>query len=375
MTLRVGILTYDFVPFIGGQGRVTHDLWRHLAARGDVEMTVISPSRNELPAHISQFAATRSIGGHPLFSLLSSASIARRVRDLRLDVLHVNGGPGGVLLLRDPSVPVVYSLYHTYEQVARLAGRRPWTPALLHAERSACNRAAIVTASTASTARSLQQHLRVTPPVVEIPCGVDFDALPRLDRERDPHLVLFVGRLEPRKNPQLLIRAFAKTVAARPDARLVIAGRGPLEARLRALAAELRISDRVAFAGFVSHGALVELYNRAAVVAVPSLFEGFGLSAAEAGSTGACVLATETEGLRDVVVHRETGLLAAPDPEAMADALIELLGDQRLRVALGSAAAERVRCVYRWDTVADQYATAYRRALGTHREAGHAEAA
>ena len=65
---------------------------------------------------------------------------------------------------------------------------------------------------------------------------MDFDAFPRLDVERDDDLVLYVGRLDVRKNPQLLLRAFAEVAAGRAEARLVIVGSGPLETRLRALA-------------------------------------------------------------------------------------------------------------------------------------------
>ena len=77
MTLRVGILTYDFVPFIGGQGRVTHDLWRQLRDRDDVNVTVISPSRNDLPGHLSRLAFTQRAGRHLLFSLGASAAARR----------------------------------------------------------------------------------------------------------------------------------------------------------------------------------------------------------------------------------------------------------------------------------------------------------
>ncbi len=365
MTLRVGILTYDFVPFIGGQGRVTHDLWRRLRERDDVDITVISPARNDLPDHFSRFAFTQRVGRHLLFSLAATASARRWARELRLNVLHVNGGPGGVLLLADPGVPVVYSLFHTYEQTARLMPGHRWKGAFGHLERAAYARAEHVIASTASTARSLREMIGVQAPLSIIPCGVDSPAFPRLPLARDEETVLFVGRLDDRKHPQLLVRAFAQVLRARPDARLVLVGRGPLEKRLRALAARFEISRSVSFEHFVDHDALVSWYNRAALVVVPSLFEGFGLSAVEAQSCGACVVATDSEGLRDVIRHNETGVLAPPQPEAISTAITELLNDAETRERLGEAAAAHVRTAYRWDAIIERMTASYQAAAGT----------
>jgi D-inositol-3-phosphate glycosyltransferase len=360
VTLRVGILTYDFVPFIGGQGRVTHDLWRRMRDRNDMDMTVISPSHNELAGHVSRFAFTQRVGRHPLFSLLASTAARRWSSALELDILHVNGGPGGVLLLANPGVPVLYSVYHTYAQVARLTPGQHWKSPLARVERAAYGRSARIIASTASTAAALRHAVGARTPIEVIPCGVDFDAFSPTGVPRDEETVLFVGRLDVRKNAQLLIRAFASVVKQRPGARLVIVGRGSLERRLRDLAAQLGIASRITFECFVDQKRLVDWYNRATVVAVPSLFEGFGLSAAEAQACGACVVATDSEGLRDVIIDGETGVLTAREPRAFAAAILDLLALPARRAELGANAHAHVRTVYGWDDVADRFARVYR---------------
>src|SRR5438067_1604214 len=269
--LRVGILTYDFYPFIGGQGRVTYDLWKQLRERANLDLHVMSPARNELSGHTTRFASTQRFGRHPAYSVLATIEAKRWAREHDLDVMLVNGGPGGVLLMADPGVPIVYSLYHTYEQVARLTPSQRWKSVMTLIEIRAYARATVVTASTQSTAASLRDGIGVRAPIESIRCGVDFDAFPRLDVPRDDDLVVFVGRLDVRKNPQLLIQAFAQVARARPNARLAIIGAGKQERRLIELAAALGIRHCVQFARHVSHDDLVRWYNRAALVVVPSL--------------------------------------------------------------------------------------------------------
>src|SRR5439155_6830628 len=93
-------------------------------------------------------------------------------------------------------------------------------------------------------------------------------------------------------------------------------------------------------------------YSRAAVVACPSHREGFGLACAEAMAHGRAVVATDVGGLRDLVVHGETGLLVAPrDAAALRDALERLLGDRELRRRLGANARERVRELCSWPRI------------------------
>jgi D-inositol-3-phosphate glycosyltransferase len=359
VTIRIGILTYDFVPFIGGQGRVTHDLWRRLRERDDVDVTVISPARNDLPGHAVRFALAQRFGHHLLFSIAATAAVRRWVRDLGLDVLQVNGGPGGVLLLTDPGVPVLYSTFHTYDQVVRFTPGQRWKRTLARIERAAYRRADRIVASTPSTASAIRQTLDAPPPIDVIPCGIDLDAFRPAAVRREEQTLLFVGRLDVRKNPQLAVRAFARVAARQPDAKLVIVGRGSLEAELRTLAERLGVASRVRFERFVDQQRLVDWYRRATAVVVPSLFEGFGLSAAEAMACSACVVATDSDGLRDVITDGETGLLVPGRDDELADAILGVLAKPEHRARLGRTAAAHVRTAYAWPSITEQFVAAY----------------
>ena len=190
----------------------------------------------------------------------------------------------------------------------------------------------------ADSARELgAREVRVIPSGVEVPAHVGAPA--------EPPEVLFVGRLSPEKGILELLQAAE-------GMKLVVAGDGPLRERVpEAL-------------GFVPHHELGPLYERAAVVAVPSHREGFGVACAEAMAHGRPVVASAVGGLLDLVVDGETGLLVPPgDVAALRAALESLLGDEALRRRLGEAARERVRTHFSWPAVTDATLVAYEEAL------------
>src|SRR5213079_2930390 len=110
----------------------------------------------------------------------------------------------------------------------------------------------------------------------------------------------------------------------------------------------------------VPHHALGPLYERAAVVAVPSHREGFGVVCAEAMAYGRPVVASAVGGLLDLVVDEETGLLVPPrDPRALREALERLLGDRELRQLLGAAGRRRAEELLAWPLVTDATLAVY----------------
>jgi glycosyltransferase involved in cell wall biosynthesis len=169
--------------------------------------------------------------------------------------------------------------------------------------------------------------------------GIEPDGEPRPYSEPVPRL-LCVGRLIPIKGHIVLLRAFAEARKRLPNLELEIAGRGPLEPALKALAAELGIQDSVTFLGHVSP--IQSAIERAAVVVVPSMGEGFGMVALEAMERARPVIAANIGGLGELVRDGETGVLVpAGEAEPLADAIVRVAGDLELARAMGDAGRRR----------------------------------
>jgi glycosyltransferase involved in cell wall biosynthesis len=152
--------------------------------------------------------------------------------------------------------------------------------------------------------------------------------------------LLCVGRLIPIKGHIVLLRALAAAAREVPGLQLDIAGRGPLEPALRALAKELGVADRVRFLGQVSP--IQRAIEDAAIVVVPSMGEGFGMVALEAMERARPVIAAEIGGLGELVEDGVTGRLVPPgESEPLARAIVELASDLPRAAAMGEAGRRR----------------------------------
>jgi glycosyltransferase involved in cell wall biosynthesis len=182
--------------------------------------------------------------------------------------------------------------------------------------------------------------------------------------------VLAIGTVEPRKDLPRLVAAFDRLAAHDHDVRLVIAGPdGWGSDALRAALDGAHHRDRIVRLGWVSEQQRAELLRGAAVLAYPSLYEGFGLPPLEAMTAGTPVVSTRTGGITEVAA--DAALLVAPgDTEALAEALERVLSDGDLADDLrrrGTANATR----FSWDRTASELGDLYQRVARDHRAARH----
>lgn len=201
-----------------------------------------------------------------------------------------------------------------------------------------------------------------------IPNGVDTSRfhpdVPKIPEFADgKHNILFVGRLEERKGASHLIEAYARLRKNRDDIRLIIVGKGPLEASLRKQVESQRIAD-VCFEGQVPACILPGYYARSDICSFPSVHgESFGVVLLEAMASGKPVIAGENEGYQEVVLHGHTGFLVNPlDYPQFAYHLDKLLENPHLRSYMGENGRKTAE-EHDWKKVGQQLLSLYREKL------------
>ena len=281
-------------------------------------------------------------------------------------------------------IPVVH-MFHTLGLLKNQVAQRPEErerPLRLRVEREIARDAQrLIAASPLEREQLIEMYQADPAQIVVIPCGVDlthFRPIPQaparasLGLPQGDRLILFVGRIEPLKGIDTLLRAMPRVVEglSRDGERahvVVIGGdvdRDPSRmtaemARLHALRDALGLRGLVTFLGARSQEVLPLYYSAADVVVVPSHYESFGMVALEAMACGTPVIASRVGGLAYTVRHEVTGLhVPARDPGALAEELIRLLSDESLRARLGRQ-ARQVACRYSWDAVAGRVLAVY----------------
>jgi glycosyltransferase involved in cell wall biosynthesis len=185
-----------------------------------------------------------------------------------------------------------------------------------------------------------------------------------LDVAKKPGMILFVGNSEDRnKGAKFLLEAVKILRDRGVDFHLVFKDR--LDAEMApTLAEQLGIRDRLTFVGRLPVEDLARLYNEAEVLVSPSVYEGFGLPAAEANACGVPVVATTAGAFPEVIAHNETGILVPPgQPEPLADAIESLLRDPARRAQMGEAGVRRINAHFSWRVCAEKTLALYEEVL------------
>lgn len=185
-----------------------------------------------------------------------------------------------------------------------------------------------------------------------------------------PHekILFFVGRLVIEKGVQVLLEAMPRILSSCPDAKLVVAGRGPMEDQLRNRARELGIGHKVCFAGYIDDRTRNQLYRAARVAVFPSLYEPFGIVALEAMAAGTPVVAAETGGLAEIITHGVDGMRAYPgNAGSLADNILAVLKDNDLAAKLSANGRRLVAEVYDWENIARRTADVYHEVYNQYR--------
>lgn len=190
--------------------------------------------------------------------------------------------------------------------------------------------------------------------------GTDKKALKKSLGIVDKLTIGVVGRLRGEKGHALLLNAFTEILRKFPATQLLIVGDGPDREKLRKLAEDLKLTDNVRWSGQKSSEEVYRLYSVMDIVAVPSVFEGFGLAAAEAQAAGLPVIASAVDGLCEIIEEGVTGyLVPVNDARALASALIRLLANPEAARSMGINGRKRVSNLFSMARFSNAMLTAY----------------
>ena len=305
-------------------------------------------------------------------------AFARQVDAFRLgegrqyDLLHSHywlSGVAAMQLAQRWDVPHI-TMFHTLARLKQLANPdEAESPLRLEMEQRLVQHVDRIIASTQDERKQIIRYCGATPgQVAVIPCGVDLKLFvphtkqkmrEALGLRRDQPVLLFVGRLDPFKGPDVLLRAAAMM---EEKAQIVIVG-GKLTddkelQQLRKLAANLKISQRVHFLGARPQQELPMIYSAADITVVPSYHESFGMAAVESLACGTPVVATRAGGLMTVIRNGETGYLVPRCPGFFAERLDALIQQPDLLERMSDAARPSIDHLS-WSSIANQVYTLY----------------
>jgi D-inositol-3-phosphate glycosyltransferase len=356
-----------------GELGVAVDVFTRCAGRGVPEIQPLGPLARVIQVPAGPCADVAKLELPELVPTFSE-SLVRRAEELGpYDLIHAHywlSGPAAAAAARRWDVPL-FASFHTLGEVKNLTladGEAPEPLARIAGERRAIRAADRVIAPTSETARQLVELYAADPARVRVvPPGVD--AARFFPRERGAArgrlglgpgpVVLFVGRLQPLKGPDLAIRAFADMARAAPEAMrdatfLMVGGpSGPGGGRVRSwldgVAAEEGVTARVRFLEPRPHDELPWVYSAADVLVMPSRSESFGLAALEAQACGVPVVASSVGGLRSAVRDGLGGyLVEGRDPSAYAARMLAIVTGPDLAARL-SAGAVAHAATFPWE--------------------------
>ena len=290
-------------------------------------------------------------------------------REFPFELVHAHvalpGGYAGALVARDMQVPMVVTIHgqdlqHTVHRSVRC--QRALAFALNHASR--------VIVVSHKLKRLAEEHFGCRDKLVVIPNGVDPQkvTVPNLgdlpDRARS-WILLSVSNLVHTKGLDLNLVAVQRLRKRYPLLRYRVIGGGPLEGKLRRMAASLKLDDCVEFLGRQPHHQVMEHMAMCDIFSLPSWQEGFGVVYLEAMASGKPVIGCEGEGIEDFVEHGKTGLLVKPrDVDSLVEALDFLLSHPEEARAMGERARKLVLEDYTWEKTAEKTIAVYKEVLG-----------
>jgi 1,4-alpha-glucan branching enzyme len=185
-----------------------------------------------------------------------------------------------------------------------------------------------------------------------------------MDHEK---IVFFVGRLVREKGVHILLESIPSILRDCPEAKFVIAGKGPMLEELKHRAFEMGVAEKVLFTGFIDDQTRNQLFRLAHAAVFPSIYEPFGIVALEAMSARVPLIVSGVGGLAEIISHGEDGFTVLPgDVPSLSMHIARMLRDEALAKGMADRAWDKVSVVYNWDNIAKQTRDTYYKILKSY---------
>ncbi len=356
MTMRIAVFSNAYKPTISGVVRSMLLFRKGLMDAGH-QVYILAPEYTDFEddePDIFRFPAIDLTSQVDLSLMIPIKGLMTpTINGIQPDVIHsqhmIVMGNLANAFARERKVPLVFTFHTLYDEYAQkfvpiapdLAGAV--VDEVVSRYLSHCTH---IIAPTPSIRDMILRKYEVNAPVTVIPTPVDLDNYTHLCPEQvriklgleRAEILLYLGRLSEEKNLELLLEAFAIVYQQRPDAHLVLVGKGPTEHQLHKYAEKLNITPRVCLYGAIPYNEVANIVAAADLFVFPSQVETQGLVLVEAMAAGTPVVAVECASSRDVIASGG-GLISAPNAQDFAAAIMQLLDDpQRLRALSFEAA-------------------------------------
>jgi len=387
--MRICFISPSYLPTTGGTEVAIYELGKRLVDRG-CEITLVTPSpdsiltyeddsgmviyRIPVPVEMLLMSPQHYYGRlfpPPITSICALIKIIKSNKLGEIDILHQFHifylGATCVFAKKLLGKPLVTSLmgWDTYDPIHPLP--KFLNPYLTYV----MNNSDVIVSPVKRTLSYIKQ---VCKKVKIIPHGVDaarFNAnidgskyRRKMRVKKDESLVLSVQRLVQRKGTEYLIYAIRFVIEENPKVKFAIIGDGPEKARLIELTKKLKIAKNLTFLGFVNSEELPKYYSACDIFVLHSLYEQFGIVLVEAMACGKPVVSTKVGAIPEVVDDGKTGFLVEPkNPKQLAEAILKLANDERLRNRLGKEGRRKVEQKYDWNIIAEKYMNEYKQLI------------
>ncbi|MCL4297826.1 MAG: glycosyltransferase family 4 protein [Anaerolineae bacterium] len=394
--MQILMLSWEFPPnVVGGLGRHVAELSPALVQKG-LTVHVVTPTTNEQNAGVT---AENGMTVHRVFAPtmgVETTDIYQQARELNqvltdyvrqisatadpFDLVHVHDwltSFAGIALKQALNIPLVATIHATERGRVRghLGSSLQWS--IDGAEHNLIAEASQVIVCSRYMYHEIQNlfgaptsKLEVVPNAVnltDVRNGYgpqELTVFRAKYADPDDQIIFTISRLVFEKGVHRLVQAAPRVLAEHPNARILVAGKGPEADNLKQEAARLHVSDRVNFVGFISDEDRNHLFRTAACAVFPSLYEPFGIVALEAMALLCPIVVSDVGGFSEMVKHLDTGITVYPDDAAsIAWGILHTLNNPDGARNHALKARQSVEMLFNWPRIAGLTIEVYQRVL------------